>query len=70
MARFCEVKDAYYRGNGRWAKITRNHRTNAKGEWKAYYTVAYGVYGGEGLPDSQEFKLRKDAEASAKEYIA
>lgn len=67
------VEDKYYRGNGRWAKITRLHekKTDAKGNeiWKAKYSVAYGVEGEVLAISVGHFTRRYLAVFYAKEYI-
>lgn len=62
------TEDAYYRGNGRWAKVVRQHELVGD-KWKISYSVAYGIEGDMVATSVEYFSRRFIAVFHAKEYI-
>jgi hypothetical protein len=72
------VPDKYYRGNGRWAKVTRLH-TKGNSEvqswggiesvWTPYWHVSYGKENEITAFCGDDFDKSKWAHSAAKDYI-
>ena len=62
------VRDIYRRGNGRWAKVTRQHeRINET--WFPYYVCAAGVDGQIQARNAERFATKRQAIATADDWI-
>ena len=62
------VPDKYFRGNGRWAKVIRQHH-KVSGVWEPYYLVATGYDGNVYARQTTGYEKRFTAETVAKDWI-
>lgn len=68
------VPDKYFRGNGRWSKVTRQHDkvgepVNGRQQWKAKYCVACDIDGQHVARQTETYAKRVTAESVAKDWI-